>query len=359
MPKSKCTWDNKIVGHDLVDPSSLLANEMNWRVHSKHQQDALEGVLNEIGWIQDVIVNKRSSPDWGKQRGIETLIDGHLRVKLALRRDENLVPVKYVDLTPRQEYLALATFDPISALATTDRIMLEDVLRQTSATDKHVLSFLSELAEDKGASFASEKSDGNDILGIDADSLVDVPDTLWPSDNEFGIPALDINLCARGAELPFLAWGSISRKTKNQGTWHFYVDDYRFNRIYERPDDVLLSNCRTIVEPNFSCFDQMPRVVVLWNTYKKRWFSRLCQSYGIRILVDLNVSVNFHDENFIGVPKGWHSYATRGYTERISATEREFQLACEHAGTSSIYFVVYGGGKKGEGNVCEKQLGLV
>lgn len=353
-------FENKIIGHDSVDPRILVANKINWRSHSRHQQDVLEGVLSEVGWIQDVIVNKRTSKEWGEQRGVPILIDGHLRVRLALKRKIKKIPVKYVDLSPKQERLALATFDPIGSLADTDKIMLESVLDGINPNDSAIVDFLVDLSEKENVKYAmgGDESSGVVIDGQDSD-YVDVPDTLWPSNNEFGIPTLDINLCARGVDLPFLAWGSISRKTKNHGTWHFYVDDYRFNRIYERPDDVLLSNCRAIVEPNFSCFDQTPRVVVLWNTYKKRWFSRLCQNYGIRILVDLNVSVNFYNENFLGVPKGWHSYATRGYTERISATEKEYQLACEHAGTSSIYFLVYGGGGKGEGNVCEKQLGLV
>lgn len=144
-------WENRIVDYDVVDPEQLLANESNWRVHPRHQQEVLEGTLSEIGWIQDVIVNKRTSEQWpANQRNIETLIDGHLRVKLALRREEKQVPVKYVDLTPRQEKIALATLDPISALATTDKDMLEDVLRETSSTDKAVLGFLAEMAEREG-----------------------------------------------------------------------------------------------------------------------------------------------------------------------------------------------------------------
>jgi DNA modification methylase len=50
-------WRNRIVGHGEEDPTQLLANPKNWRIHPKAQQDALVGVLNEVGWVQDVIVN--------------------------------------------------------------------------------------------------------------------------------------------------------------------------------------------------------------------------------------------------------------------------------------------------------------
>jgi hypothetical protein len=52
-------WRNRIVGHGEEDPEQLLANPKNWRIHPKAQQDALAGVLAQVGWVQDVIVNQR------------------------------------------------------------------------------------------------------------------------------------------------------------------------------------------------------------------------------------------------------------------------------------------------------------
>src|SRR4051794_27570297 len=97
------TWTNRIVGHDDVPPDQLLANDRNWRRHPAVQQNALTGVLSDVGWVQSVISNTRT----GK------LIDGHLRVELALRNNEPTVPVTYVDLSPEDEALVLATLDPI------------------------------------------------------------------------------------------------------------------------------------------------------------------------------------------------------------------------------------------------------
>ncbi len=47
-------WQNKIIGHELVAPDQLLAHPLNFRVHPKHQQDALKGVIAEIGYIKSV-----------------------------------------------------------------------------------------------------------------------------------------------------------------------------------------------------------------------------------------------------------------------------------------------------------------
>src|SRR6266705_1108793 len=102
-------WRNRIVGHGEEDPEQLLANPRNWRIHPKAQQDALAGVLAQVGWVQDVIVNQRSG----------FVVDGHARVAIAISAGER-VPVVYVDLSDEEEALILATIDPLSAMAVTD-----------------------------------------------------------------------------------------------------------------------------------------------------------------------------------------------------------------------------------------------
>lgn len=111
-------WRNRIVGHGEEAPDQLLANPRNWRIHPKAQQAALAGALNEVGWVQDIIVNQRSGH----------IIDGHARVALAISREEASVPVVYVDLDEREEGIVLATIDPLSAMAGSDYGLLGQVL---------------------------------------------------------------------------------------------------------------------------------------------------------------------------------------------------------------------------------------
>src|SRR5664280_1577843 len=103
-------WRNRIVGSGTEAPERLAANPANWRVHPRHQKDALAGSLDTVGWVAQVIVNRQSG----------YVVDGHARVALAVARGEPAVPVLYVDLSPDEERLVLATFDPIGALAGTD-----------------------------------------------------------------------------------------------------------------------------------------------------------------------------------------------------------------------------------------------
>ena len=128
-PKS---WQNRIIGTGTEAPDQLLANPRNWRIHPQAQQEGLEAVLDRVGWVQNVVVNRRTG----------FMVDGHLRVTLAMRREEPEVPVVYVDLSPEEEDLILATFDPISSLAGTDRAQLTSLL---SSVDPHGDAAMAEL----------------------------------------------------------------------------------------------------------------------------------------------------------------------------------------------------------------------
>jgi hypothetical protein len=35
-----------------VAPDQSLANPCNWRIHPQYQQDALRGILDEVGWCR-------------------------------------------------------------------------------------------------------------------------------------------------------------------------------------------------------------------------------------------------------------------------------------------------------------------
>jgi len=133
-------WANRIIGHGEEAPEGLLANPANWRLHPKAQQDALAGVLSEVGWVQDIIVNRRTGH----------VVDGHLRVSLALREAARSVPVVYVDLDPAQEALILATLDPLAAMATTDEAKLAALLADITLPDEAELEGLAELLASLG-----------------------------------------------------------------------------------------------------------------------------------------------------------------------------------------------------------------
>lgn len=111
---------SRITRHEEVDPRELTANPENWRTHPPEQRAALMQILDDVGWVQDVIVNETTGH----------VLDGHLRVEIAVEREEATVPVVYVELTPDEERLLLATLDPITGMAGADPELLANLLNQ-------------------------------------------------------------------------------------------------------------------------------------------------------------------------------------------------------------------------------------
>ena len=147
-------------GHRLesVTAGSLSPNPMNWRTHPPEQAAAFQAALKAVGWTAPLIFNETS----GK------LIDGHLRQKSV--PPETVIPVVFVQLSPEQERIALATHDPLAAMAGTDIAALEALLEGTTLDGDlgAIADELDALIADAGESVqddpaaASERDDAND-----------------------------------------------------------------------------------------------------------------------------------------------------------------------------------------------------
>ena len=150
MKTVKAPWRNRIIGYGEIAPEQALANDKNWRIHPKPQQDSLSGVLSDVGVVQNVIINKRTDPSWGRDQNVETVVDGHLRISLAISAGQPTVPVTYVDLDRAEEAEILATLDPLAAMAATDSAQLDSLLQSFNSSDAAVGAMLADLAKEAG-----------------------------------------------------------------------------------------------------------------------------------------------------------------------------------------------------------------
>lgn len=131
------TWENRVVGHGLAKVSDLQAHHLNPRVHGDFQSRAVRANLKDLGWLKPVIVNKQTG----------RILDGHLRVKLAIQEGIEEVPVDYVDLPEDQESQALLTLDPLAELAEIESLLLMENMEAIQSSDPEVQEFLAQLAE--------------------------------------------------------------------------------------------------------------------------------------------------------------------------------------------------------------------
>ena len=135
-------FKNLIVRSGDALVSQILFNEENWRIHTREQMEALQGSFQDVGTVKRVLINLRTSPEWGDRANIETLVDGHARAVLFSKNDMDTIPADYVDLTPREEAIILTSLDPITGMATSDREKLATLLRDRVETDNENLKAL-------------------------------------------------------------------------------------------------------------------------------------------------------------------------------------------------------------------------
>lgn len=123
-----------------VPASDLLPNPKNWRTHPKAQQDALRGVLAEVGMADAVLA--RELPD-----GSLMLIDGHLRAETAA---DATVPVLVLDVTEAEADKLLATLDPLAAMADSDAAAFEELLHTVNTSSQALQELIAETAKQAG-----------------------------------------------------------------------------------------------------------------------------------------------------------------------------------------------------------------
>ena len=131
---------SRIVGYGDEPLDNILFNPNNWRVHPKAQQEAMTGVLSEIGWVEGVIINVKTG----------NLIDGHMRALLAQKAGSKTIPAIYVDLTLDEENLILATKDPIGMMAVADQQKFSDLCEVITTDNQAVEDLIKAMGEMDG-----------------------------------------------------------------------------------------------------------------------------------------------------------------------------------------------------------------
>lgn len=124
-----------------VKASLLRPHPKNWRTHPTSQQDALRGVLAEIGYADALLA--RELPD-----GTLELVDGHLRAETTPDAE---VPVLVLDLDESEAAKLLALHDPLTNMAGTNEETLAELLDQVETESDAVQALLDEMSSAPGA----------------------------------------------------------------------------------------------------------------------------------------------------------------------------------------------------------------
>ena len=122
------------------------------------------------------------------------------------------------------------------------------------------------------------------------------------STQKMEMPTLDPVMIIPDRLVDFTA--SLQSKVFDAGV-HFYLDDYRFERVWKHTEAYLgqLGRFSSVLTPDFSVYTDMPKQLQIRNTYRNRKVGRIFQDAGISVIP----TVSWSDENsfefcFNGLP---------------------------------------------------------
>lgn len=159
---------DRIVELKRVPASAIRPNPKNWRVHPEAQQNALRGVLADVGMVDAVLAYYPSDG-----QGL-MLVDGHLRAETLSDAD---VPVIILDITDEEADKVLATFDPITNLATADSAQLEALTDSLTFGNDAVADMIESLRAHAGLIVESDRPSLDDL---DEEHGEEDPKLFWP-----------------------------------------------------------------------------------------------------------------------------------------------------------------------------------
>ncbi|MBQ7654525.1 MAG: DUF4417 domain-containing protein [Clostridia bacterium] len=126
---------------------------------------------------------------------------------------------------------------------------------------------------------------------------------------------------------------------------HFFIDDYQFNRLWNRPDAYidLLKRFKAVFTPDFSLYTDFPKAIQIYNHYRKHWLGAYWQEHSIKVIP----TITWSDESsyewcFDGEPIGGAiAVSSVGTQKRAESKElflKGYNEMLNHLNPTLIYF---------------------
>ena len=272
--------------------------ERNPRKNNK-AVDAVAASIKEFGWRAPIVVDSDM-----------VIVCGHTRLKAAKKLGLKEVPVHIAeDMTPEQIKAFRLADNKVGELATWNGTQLELELGDLAKVNFDMKPFSFEPVNfnfetnkvEKGEDFETHraktwKHDNFDIfLEIPPDEVT-----------ELGFPILKpVDVKPQASEIQQFS-EIMAAPEYNLGV-HFFIDDYRFERCWQTPERYTqyLAKHPFVVQPDFSTYTDMPKIMQMWNKYRNHLLAWYWQNIAG---LDVVPNVMFSDEAswewcFDGMPK--------------------------------------------------------
>lgn len=150
-------------------------------------------------------------------------------------------------------------------------------------------------------------------------------------EGEFDIPMIFKDSISKDFELVGFNYAKSEKQPNGKGI-HFFVDDYQFLRLWNRPNNYLnlLKKFDFVLTPDFSTYTDFPKAMQIYNHYRKHWLGAYWQANGIKVVP----TISWSDERslewcFDGEPKHSIVAVSSVGTQQNKDSKKAFLLGYE------------------------------
>jgi DNA modification methylase len=260
---------NRIKELRHVKANELHPNSKNWRTHPKAQQDALKGILAEIGYADALLAREQAD-------GSLVLVDGHLRAETT---PEEEVPVLILDINEAESDKLLLSLDPLAALAETNATALDSLLREVDTGSEGLQEMYADMADAADLYKDDTKEIEEDEVPEPPADPITQPGDLWTLGNH----RLLCGDSTRKEDVDRLMSGA---KADMVFTDPPYGIDFQSNFRKKTPQFDEIANDKTILEIDKLLFENMKEntaayVCTRWDVYPE-WFQQFKEKFLIK-----------------------------------------------------------------------------
>ena len=265
--------------------NELKPYKNNAKKHPQNQIDKIKKSIEEFGFNDPIGIDKNNM-----------IIEGHGRYEALKQLGVKQVPcIELNNMTEEQKKAYILVHNKLNMDTGFDNSILNDELLSIDTIDMSEFDLdikLDDLFKE------NERHRTNDAYNLDLIDFGNSTNDFWQmpiiqNDNFIPDDIIGFNYAK-------------TSKDKNVGI-HFYLDDYQFERIWNKPEDYIniLKQYECIFSPDFSLYLDMPMPMKIWNIYRSRQIGRFYQNQGIKVIPTISwAEKETFEFAFKGIPKG-------------------------------------------------------
>ena len=278
-----------------TDINKLIPYDRNPRKNTK-AVDAVAASIKEFGWRAPIVVDKDM-----------VVVCGHTRLKAAKKLKLKTVPVHIADSLTAEQVKAYRLADNKVA----EQAIWNGTLLELELCELQKLNF-----DMKPFAFKPLKID-TETGNVEKEDFTTHRTRTWNHDNfdiyleipaeeqtELGFPILKpVDVKPTGGLQQF---SEIQSHPDYSCGVHFFIDDYRFERVWQSPEKYteILERHPFVIQTDFSTYTDMPKIMQMWN----KWRNHLLAWYWQNVCgMEVVPNVMFGDDSsfdwvFDGIP---------------------------------------------------------